>query len=330
MKGLKAVPFHLFISLVAASCGIGGGDSANSASGSSFKATEIPVGYGSAALSINDSGAVTGWVTSNGEKQAFAYSASAADELAPGFAYSVAHSIDQGNRVAGEAGSLRQQAFIGHGGTIEFIPLSGALISSVRAINNTGQAAGFLYDGGVYKGFIYGRGRTEIVGQELGRHLFITDINGTGAAAGHIESGGSFHAMLYTDGAVIDIGTLGGEYSSAASINDSGVAAGVSELGDGSYAAFIYDGTMRTLGSGVWVESGANSINGKGEVVGWIRLADGRQHGFLFERGAMRDLNTLCASNCEITDALDINNLGEIAAVCGADGTSRILLLKPS
>jgi len=318
------------ISLMAVSCGQGGNGSASTThAASGYRAAEITaLGTGSAGLSINDSGAITGYRTVKGTKQAIVYSGGVATEAAPGYAYSAAFSTDQANRAAGELDAPRQKAFIVHDGMVELVNLPQALMSSARAVNGNGLSAGFFYDGSSYQGFVKNDSGIEAVGIP-GQHVFINDINIAGHAAGHMEAGGSFHAILYRNGTIFDIGTLGGQYSSLSSINDSGDAAGTSELGDGTYRAFIYDGSMKDLGAGDGVESGANSINNIGQAVGWIRLTDGSQRGFLYDKGATVDLNTLASSPCKITDALDINNRGEISAVCGTDDGTRVVLLTP-
>jgi len=143
------------------------------------------------------------------------------------------------------------------------------------------------------------------------------------------------HPFLWTKSeGMKDLGTLGGTLAFATWINDAGEVVGLSGTLDDQFAhAFLWrDGVMTDLGTpGSDPDSQANSINSRGQVVGGS-FGTTDLHGFLWENGSIVDLNTLIApgSGATITDAADINDRGEVAALgFDSNGDGRAFLLIP-
>jgi len=87
---------------------------------------------------------------------------------------------------------------------------------------------------------------------------------------------------------------------------------------------------MRDLGS-LGGNSVASGINSRGDIVGRADVKD-ESHAFLYQCGVMLDLNALPAvmqSGWLLTEAVAINNLGQIAANGVVNGESRGFLLSP-
>ena len=96
--------------------------------------------------------------------------------------------------------------------------------------------------------------------------------------------------------------------------------------------AFIHDGNgMHDLGALAGGSSEAYSINNRGEVVGRSAVPSGGHHAFLFREGRMLDLNDLIPAGAGwvLTEAMDINNDGQIVGNGYLDGAVRAFLLTP-
>jgi probable HAF family extracellular repeat protein len=115
------------------------------------------------------------------------------------------------------------------------------------------------------------------------------DLNNRGERVGQRVLNGAQRAVLRTDVRLIDLGTLGGSASSARGINDSGIVVG-----------------------------------------GALTKDDEAHHAFIYEAGRMRDLNTLISrsAECEVIQALGINDRGDILAIGHYQGTDRVVLLR--
>jgi probable HAF family extracellular repeat protein len=158
------------------------------------------------------------------------------------------------------------------------------------------------------------------------------EVVGTSNLAGDVIA----HPFLWTKSeGMKDLGTLGGTLAFATWINDAGEVVGLSGTLDDQFAhAFLWrDGVMTDLGTpGTDPDSQARSINSRGQVVGGTFGPSGDLHGFLWENGSIVDVNTLIApgSGATITDAADINDRGEIAALGFlSNGDARAFLLIP-
>jgi probable HAF family extracellular repeat protein len=184
-------------------------------------------------------------------------------------------------------------------------------------------------------------------------NTYASSINDAGQVVG--SSGSPRHAFRTAPNKPInpatdDLGTLGGSSSSATGINAFGQVIGTSDV-----AGDVFPHVFRTapnrpinpvtddLGTGT-----ANAINDYGEVVGplaqggcfdWGECYDtfGHNQPFLYTSETMHELNKLIppvGTNCELGDALDINNGGQMAAnvVCDFDDGSFVfhaVLLTP-
>jgi probable HAF family extracellular repeat protein len=92
---------------------------------------------------------------------------------------------------------------------------------------------------------------------------------------------------------------------------------------------------MTDLGTLGGRDSNAGSINNKGDVVGRAQTSASVNHGYIDRHGRMIDLNSQipAGSGFVITDAEDINDRGQIAAIGYATSAPSVhlaLLLTPS
>jgi len=95
------------------------------------------------------------------------------------------------------------------------------------------------------------------------------------------------HAFLYKDGIMTDLGTLGGNKSHAYGLNDSGHIVGRSFLIGGADSAFLYNETEGMLNlndliapSIGWNLTFAKDINNLGQIVGFGEF-NGETHAYL-------------------------------------------------
>ena len=128
------------------------------------------------------------------------------------------------------------------------------------------------------------------------------------------------HAYLWQGGTMKDLGTLGGDNSEAIWIDDAGEIAGSADLpGNDLHDAVRWrDGQILDLGtvSGDACSRG-RAINARGQIVGGSSDCRNFLHAFVWEEGGpMIDLNTVIppGSGLQLTNALNINNRGEILA----------------
>ena len=159
------------------------------------------------------------------------------------------------------------------------------------------------------------------------------DINDRGQIVGDSTNiTGYVHAFLYGGSAMNDLGTLGGSSSYAWGINNSGQIVGMSTIaGDSAYHAFLYDGgNMIDIGTLGGTFATASAINERGQIVGTSTVA-GDYHAFLYDGGNMIDLNCLLpkGSGWELTDASDINDLGQITGYGYINGATRGFVMPP-
>jgi probable HAF family extracellular repeat protein len=136
---------------------------------------------------------------------------------------------------------------------------------------------------------------------------------------------------------MLDLGTFGGTYSAANAINQAGDVVGFAQATvGGTCRAFLWrHGRKINLGvvSGQ-SSSDAVSVNDRDQVVGGqCDNQDGSTPpgAWLWERGIMRDLNTLVApSSLHLTGASYIDDQGRIAATgVLPNGHVRAVLLEP-
>ena len=195
------------------------------------------------------------------------------------------------------------------------------------AINSAGTVAGWLD----------GPGYWDATGtfHPLDASFTPAAINDSGTLAG---ADGTAPFAATWDGSTHDLGTLGGFSSHANAINRGGMVAGgaqttiVDPEGNRVDHPFLYsDGVLHDLGSlGFDADFGnALGLNDQGTVVGNSPVAWNDSHAFVYD-GAMHDLNGLTANlpaGWAMTNAIAINNPGQIVARAQSANTSRWFLL---
>ena len=136
------------------------------------------------------------------------------------------------------------------------------------------------------------------------------------------------HAFFWDDGLMKDLGTLGGDNSEAIWINDAGEIAGSADLpGNNLHDAVLWkNGVIHDLGT---VDgdpcSRGRGINSRGQVVGGSSDCANFLHAFVWQKSTgILDLNKLIApgSGLQLTNAIDINDRGEIIAKSFPIGTT--------
>jgi len=221
-----------------------------------------------------------------------------------------AHGINSSGRVTGEATTAAGQshAFVYSGGSLMDLGIAGTTASG-RAINASGQIAGYYYDRS-YEAFLWDHGKVRDLG----------DLGGGYAAAyglsslGHV-CGSSFtktnreHAFFWAGKRMIDLGTLGGGHSSARGINAADQVVGYAYLANGGFHAFVWSGgTMKDLGTLGGDYSSAYAINDARQIVGQASTpGNAAVHAALWGDGSVQDLGDLGSG---ISAAFAMNSQG--------------------
>lgn len=198
---------------------------------------------------------------------------------------------------------------------------------SVTGINSSGQYVGQLQEG-TFGGYRYapGQGESSVPGEpvrinESGDVLFRGDRNG---------------GIQRSDGSIVDIGTPGGAFLS--DLNDRGDVVGMARTAGGLAHAHLFTAEgevidLDTFGRTAEVAySIARAVNNHRQVVGGY--GDGVSfNGFLAGRSGMYDieslLDPLSASQWDITEAMDINDAGQIIGMGRFNGRMTAFLLNP-
>jgi len=235
------------------------------------------------------------------------------------------YGVNNAGQVAGWSGTSTGggHAFLWSpsGGMQDLTTLSGGLLASPNAINDTGQVVG---EANSNHACLYSAtAGMQDLGTLGGTSSDAYGINDAGTVVGYAEnSSGNERAFLYSGtGPMQDLGTLGGTNSQGCGINDAGQVAGSAEVTAGAWHAFLYSATagMEDLGT---LPGGTSSdgygINAAGEVVGNSTITgDSYPHAFLWsDSGGMEDLNNLIAagSGWTLVYPSGINDSGQI---CG-------------
>jgi probable HAF family extracellular repeat protein len=136
------------------------------------------------------------------------------------------------------------------------------------------------------------------------------------------------HAFLWHKGAITDLGTLGGDNSEAIWLNERGDIAGSADLPTpGLHDAVIWKHSqIHDLGTVPGDPcSRAYGINSRDQVVGTSTDCHITLHGFVWQdRGLMMNLNALIqrGTGYQLTNAIDINDRGEILAMAAPLGST--------
>lgn len=141
-------------------------------------------------------------------------------------------------------------------------------------------------------------------------------------------------AFSYDGTTTRNLGNLGVSWSEAWGINNANHVVGYSTLADGTEQAFLWSGVgMSSLGS-LGGSSYAYAINNGGTVVGgaFADVAETDYRAFVTVSGTMLDLNGLLDASGQgwkLSEAIDINDAGQIIGLGRVAGGTRGFLLTP-
>jgi probable HAF family extracellular repeat protein len=282
---------------------------------------------------INDFGEVVGSSKlSNGRDQAFIYSNGAMQSL--GLLEGINNNRSRANSI-NDKGQITGTAFVGFS-TYAFLYSDGKMhdlgtlspdgshFSSGRGVNNLGQVTGSSSGA-----FIYRNGTMAALTAQFSDGFAINDL---GQVAGRASSQTGVHAFLFNpDGSSQDLGTLGGNGSIGYAINNLGQVTGGAPMGIPTNPlqkhAFLYhNGFMQDLGTLGGTDSESYGINDLEHVVGTAKTSTDKDHAFLYSNGIMQDLNSfngVASSGLTLTQANDINNLGQITGLSYDNANAR-------
>ena len=312
-------------------------------------------GTESFAYAINDSGQVIGVADLAGDKQShvFLYDKGNLVDLTAIYDIESANDINEigqivGNMPNGHSGLLS-------GGVITDLGTFGGIFSSPLGINNLGQIVGYYSSPEFFNhAILYSNGVVTNLGPFDDEAISIaTAINDSGMIIGDATHSFTipYHAFLYSNGVMTDISPFGSSESYARDISNSGQVVGEFLLErDMSFHAFLYsNGAFADLGVQGSPDTTAYAINDHDQVVGttFVPFEDicvdpktgeeypcthYKPHAFLYEKGEIIDLNTLVDRakpiyEWELTQALDINNKGQIVGYGLVNGKNRAFLI---
>lgn len=311
----------------------------------------LPVGQGSAAYALNESGDVvgSGFFSGSPTQHPFVFDAQTGTvqnlNVLAG-ERGIATGINELGMVTGFIDDGRLKPFIYDGvifSTIDVAQLGfDAGVSS--AINDQGQVAGTLRnDDGAASAFFYDGQLAIDLGALGGNTSFGEGLNNSGVVVGaaQLEQSSVLHAFAFQDEVMQDLGTLNSTFpdSIAVDINDAGLTVGyVSEpAGAGLTSAAIFVNGMAqllgTLSNDPEAESShANGVNDAGAIVGDFQVPAALPRGFIYSDGEMYDLNLYVRNPRAITivEANAINNAGQIAGRAQRpDGSLYAVVLTP-
>jgi probable HAF family extracellular repeat protein len=165
-------------------------------------------------------------------------------------------------------------------------------------------------------------------------HWMPCAINSKGDIVGQFQAVGkaSAKAVAFLDGSFVDlVRPATTDLSTASGINDARQIVGWTG-GPSKCVSWLWQGGAKTnLGTLGGAISIAFAINNSGVVAGASTLRSGEPRGFVYKAGAMLDLNSLIATKgWVITEAVAINDMGQIAATGTNGKESHALLLTPT
>lgn len=221
------------------------------------------------------------------------------------------------------------------GGAMVDLGTLGGNFSDAKGINDAGVIAGTAFNaGGSFRmvrwvgGVIQNLGT---LGNGINRN---NDVVGAFDVAG---GGGERNMLLYRDGVgLVDLGRPGG-YTGATglALNDNRDVVGFGSQGSAIRALYKRDGEAITILGGLGgVDARARGINSSRQIVGWAWVDENANNAeaVLWEDGgsAIRLVErTLNGAGWRLTDALGINDAGQIVGVGRFEGETRAVLLNP-
>jgi hypothetical protein len=145
-----------------------------------YTTIDVPGSTDTAALGINDSGAVTGDYDKGSSQPGFIYSGGTYTKLrasTPGSA------INDSGQVIGPDGS---SSFLYSGGTYTQIKYLGSSLTTAMGINGSGEVAGYYYNNKT-TGFLYSEGTYTRIYYPGSINTWVMGIDGSGDVAGYYE-----------------------------------------------------------------------------------------------------------------------------------------------
>jgi probable HAF family extracellular repeat protein len=296
---------------------------------------------GGAAFTINDSGQMSGMISTQGRDwQAAIYlNGTVTIQNPAGYASGHAYGINDSGTVLArlcKTGSSCSNTTIA-GGVITELPgwlkYSNAWFGT-SPINNSGQITGALENGPGMYAFLYTPGSGTIDLGFGGIYSWGRAVNDSGAVAGwYADENAIPHAVIYSGGTVHELAATG-SYSEANDLNNAGVAVGTQAPSpdEEGHAVMFVDGQVVELGDrGTWGVGSANAINSAGTIVGEAHLLDYGSSAFVYRDGTMFNLSDLVAPGWALGTAWDINDSGQILADgISPDGVRQYVLLTPT
>ena len=236
--------------------------------------------------------------------------------------------------VSATIGNSYGHAFVYSGGVMGYVGSSDPdTISFAYAVNNSGQVVGVTDasgNGNIGQAFLNSGGSTQTLGfLSGGASSKAYGINDAGQVVGGAWTGqdsGSTHAFVFSGGSMQDLGAFPGnslDGTTAFGINNSGQVVGCyfTNVTNTSIHAFSYSGgVISDLGTLGGLRSFAGAINDSGQIVGFADTASGIQDAMMYSgNGPMADLGTLAAPYHAYSEALGINNNGQVVGFAGAN-----------